>query len=127
MNSVMTILRDISKKLFEVEKYLDSLDIKYGKDLENLEIKVFFIVRHQEMPRLARAQEKAIHVWEPRIARLIEGMDWPRYINLRKWLGIGKLGIKGYVPVTKVNKVKDQDYKARVVMDLRDDNYKGDM
>ena len=119
----ITIIRKIISKLEEADKYLKE---DAEEDLRILEIRAFFIVRHQNMPYAARLQQELIRYWEPRVTDLIKNTSpyWSNqgeYKSIRDYLKIDRLGIKGWYESQKKNKLADKHFEAREHWDLRDD------
>jgi hypothetical protein len=114
----MSILRNIISKLNQFDKYLDR---DFQNDVDDAEIRAFFILRHQNMPYSAWLQQEVIKAWEPRVAKLIEPVHGLRYAKLRDFLGLSTHGIKERYPLIKKNRTTDRLFAAREVLDLRDE------
>src|ERR1700728_623382 len=91
MSSDTTTLHKVAEELRKLAAYIDDV---LPVQLRDTEIKSFFVLRHQNMPHLAKAQQYIISKWEPRVKKLLKVLDggyecdMTEYAKLRKWLGI---------------------------------------
>lgn len=68
----MTTLHKVAEELHKLAKYIDDV---LPVQLRDTEIKSFFVLRHQNMPTLAKYQQYVIKQWEPRVTELLNTLD----------------------------------------------------
>jgi len=79
----MTILVKAAEKLLELDKRIE-------EELPTAEIKSFFILRHLNIPPVAKIQQYIIKEWEPRVSSQVKPLSMLDYTQLRKWLGVDR-------------------------------------